>query len=287
VSDEAYVLSGYRLTNLMMAGQASQVWEAIQEGTGRRFAVKTLLPEKITDPEHRKYLEVEAKVGMQMHHPKIIKIFEYHPHRENPHFIMEFFAGNNLKQRIMRKSDIVFKHMPEIIEQAGQALAYMHDKRWLHKDIKPDNVMVNGAGEVRLIDFALAERLGGAIARLFARKSGVKGTRSYMSPEQIRGQRLDERADLYSFGCMLFEMVVGRPPFRADSPKALLEKHLYEKVKPPMTLNSALTVEMNDLIMRMLSKDPKGRFENMHEFLAKFRGVRIFSRDPLAGTASS
>ena len=292
MSTDAYVLSGYRLTNLMMSGQTSQVWEAIQEITGRRYALKMLLPERVREPEHRKYIETEAKVGKLLHHPKIIKVFEYFREKENPHFIMEFFPGANLKQRIMhvwsaaggagrnverdrKKSAFILTNASHIIEQAAEALAYMHDRGWLHKDIKPDNILVNGVGEVRLIDFALAEPL----RKWFGGRGPVKGTRSYMSPEQIRNQRLDARADSYSFGCTLFEMFTGRPPFRADSPKALLEKHLYEKPRTPRSINPALTEEMDDLIMRMLSKNPKDRLDNMHEFLAKFRGIKIFSKE--------
>jgi len=280
VSNDAYVKHGFRLTKVMMTGQTSQVWECVQEGTGRRYALKLLLPECAHEAEHRKYIDTEAKVGRLLQHPKIIKIFDYFPDKDDPHFVMELFTGNNLKQRLMRKSDIVTQHAPFIIEQSAEALAYMHDKGWLHKDIKPDNILVNGAGEVRLIDFALAEKIKSRLARLFSRRGSVKGTRSYMSPEQIRGELLDERADVYSFGCMMFEILAGRPPFRADSPKALLEKHLYEKVRTPRSANNALTPEIDDLIIRMLQKNKKDRFENMHEFLAKFRGVKIFATAP-------
>lgn len=293
MSTDAYVLNGYRLTNLMMTGQTSQVWEAIQEVSGRRYALKMLLPERAREPVHRKYLETEAKVGKLLLHPKIIKVFEYFRDKENPHFIMEFFPGANLKVRIMhvwstagaagrdverdkKKSAFILTSASSIIEQSAEALAYMHDKGWLHKDVKPDNILVNGAGEVRLIDFALAERLH----KWFGR-SPVQGTRSYMSPEQIRNERLDQRSDSYSFGCTIFEMLTGRPPFRADSPKSLLEKHLYEKARTPRSLNPILTEEVDDLIMRMLSKDRKSRLENMHEFLAKFRGIKVFSKEPL------
>ena len=281
MSTDAYVLNGYRLTNVVMTGQTSQVWEAIQEGTGRRYAIKMLLPERSQEAEHRKYLDTEAKVGKLLQHPKIIRIFDYFPDKENPHFIMEFFPGSNLKQRLIRKNELVTPHVAEIIEQSAEALSYMHDKRWLHKDIKPDNILVNGVGEIRLIDFALAERIPSRLSKLFGSKKGlVKGTRSYMSPEQIRGEWLDVQADLYSFGCMLFEIFCGRPPFRADSPKLLLEKHLYEPPRAPRSMNPALTVEMDELIMRMIAKDKKQRIKNMHEFLAKFRSIKIFCQEP-------
>jgi serine/threonine protein kinase len=275
----------------MMTGQTSQVWEAVQEGTGRRYALKMLLPEYSQDPTHRKYLQTEAKVGRLLMHPKVIKVFEYFPDKENPHFVMEFFPGANLKTRIMhvwsnaggvlrdvardkQKSDFILTSAAHIIEQAADALAYMHDKGWLHKDIKPDNLLANGAGEVRLIDFALAEK----IRKWFGGRGPVQGTRSYMSPEQIRNEKLDQRSDSYSFGCTIFEMLTGRPPFRADSPKALLEKHLYEKPRTPRSINPDLTEEIDDLIMRLLAKNKKERLDNLHEFLAKFRGIKIFSK---------
>ena len=135
---------------------------------------------------------------------------------------------------------------------------------------------------MRLIDFALAER----VRKWFGLRGPVQGTRSYMAPEQIRNERLDPRTDSYSFGCTIFEMLTGRPPFRADSPKALLEKHLYEKPRSPRSINPALTDEMDDLIMRMLAKKKEDRIENFHEFLAQFRAVKTFSDAPKLGVKS-
>lgn len=274
MSNDAFVINGFRLTNIMMSGQTSQVWEAVQEGTGRCYAIKLLLPERAREPEHRKYLEREAKVGLELQHPKIIRVFDWYPDRDNPHFIMELFPSNNLKMRIVRRHSLVLENATSIIEQAAQAIAYMHDKRWLHRDIKPDNILVNNSSDVRLIDFALAERVAGW--SLWKRKkSQVQGTRSYMSPEQIRGQRLTEASDLYSFGCTIFEMMCGRPPFRADSPTGLLAKHLTEPPRHPRDLNPSVTQEFNDLILRTIAKHPKERPANFHEFLLEFRRIKV------------
>jgi serine/threonine protein kinase len=285
VSNDAIVINGFRLTGLMMSGQTSQVWEVSQEGTGRRYAMKLLLPERAREPEHRKYLEREAKVGLQLQHPKIIKVFEWYPEKENPHFIMELFPSTNLRLRILRKQEAISEHAVPIVEQSAKALAYMHDKGWLHRDIKPDNILVSGTGEVRLIDFALAQRIGGW--RLWMGKAAaIQGTRSYMSPEQIRGQKLTERADLYSFGCSLFELFCGRPPFRADSPQALLIKHLKEPPRHPRDLNPALTPEINDLILRLLAKKAEDRPANFHEFLAQFRNIKVLAPAPKSAAKS-
>src|SRR5207247_408302 len=123
----------------------------------------------------------------------------------------------------------------EIFKQAATALAYMNASGWVHRDVKPDNIMVNSAGEVRLIDFALAQRV--SKGSMFRRKVRTAGTRSYMSPEQIRGEALDGRADVYSFGASVYEVVTGRPPFRAASPVELLNKHIVEKPTSPQFHN--------------------------------------------------
>ena len=275
MSTDDYVVNGYRLTNLMMTGQNSQVWEAVQEATGRRFALKLLLPERVQDPQQRRFIAHEAKVAKGLNHPRIIKVLDYYPEKDNPHFVMEFFPSSNMKLSIVHKKEVIKECAQTIVEQSAQALAYLHDKSWVHRDVKPDNFLLNGTGEIRLIDFALAQKIGG-LGR-FLRRSPIQGTRSYMSPEQIRGQRLDQQSDVYGFGCTLFELCTGRPPFRADSPRELLLKHLYQKVNKPAILNSALTAEMNDLIMRMLQKKREQRLKDMHEFIAEFRSVKVYS----------
>src|SRR5262245_31810500 len=214
------VIGGYRLQNLMMTGQTSQVWEVVEVSSHRHFAMKLLLPEKISGSEHRRILLHEARVGKQLAHSNIIRIVTVCEDRKNPYFVMEFFPAGSLKLRILRKQmNFIKERAHNIFRQAATGLAYMNSKGWVHRDVKPDNMLVNNAGELRLIDFGLAQRIQkpSPFARLFKRKSLVQGTRSYMSPEQIRGQFLDTRADIYSFGVSLYELVTGRVPFRAAS----------------------------------------------------------------------
>src|SRR5262249_34128546 len=147
-----------------------------------------------------------------------------------------------------------------------------------HRDVKPDNIMVNNAGDVRLIDFALAQRIsrGG----LFRRKRGRSaGTRTYMSPEQIRGQPLDGRADMDSFAVSMYDTATGRPPFRAATPTELLNKHILEKPVTPQMYNPALTDEFCALVLRMLSKKKEDRPRDMHEVLMALREMRIFKTE--------
>jgi serine/threonine protein kinase len=192
---------------------------------------------------------------------------------------MEFFPGGSLKMRMMRKqSEFIREQAHNILKQGATALAFMNANGWVHRDVKPDNLLVNSAGEVRLIDFALAKRIEkpGLLGRLFRRKGKVAGTRSYMSPEQIRGAALDGRADIYSFGAMCYEVVTGRPPFRASSSQELLTKHLTEKPASPRVHNPDVTDEFANLVVRMLAKKKEERPRDFHEVLMSLRGLRVF-----------
>jgi serine/threonine protein kinase len=277
------VLGGYKLLKHMMTGQTSQVWEVVELASGRHFAMKLLLPEKAQDRMHRGFLFHEAEVGQQLAHPNIIKIVAVDKSKEQPHFVMEFFPAGNLKMRLMREDhEFIHDRLPEILKQWATALAFMNAKGWVHRDVKPDNVLVNSGGELRLIDFALAKRISKAslFSRLFQKKGKVQGTRSYMSPEQIRGKPLDGRADIYSFGASVYELLTGRPPFRASTSHELLTKHLFEKPVTPRQFNENVTEEFASLVLQMLAKKKEDRPKDFHEILMAMRSMKIFSDLP-------
>jgi serine/threonine-protein kinase len=281
----ADVLGGYRMQNLMMTGQTSQVWEVVEIASGRHFAAKMLLPEKLVDPEHRRLLFHEAEVGMALRHPNIIKVIKLVKDPHNPHFIMEFFPAGNLKLRIMHKKwDFIKEKAHDIFKQTATALAYMNASGWVHRDVKPDNIMVNSAGEVKLIDFALCVPV--SKSGFLRRKSKAAGTRSYMSPEQIRGEPLDGRADIYSFGVSVYEVTTGRPPFRAHSPTALLNKHIVEKPDSPQLYNPEITDDFAALVLHMLAKKKEDRPRDFHEVLMKLRAIKIFKGEAVQKSQS-
>jgi serine/threonine protein kinase len=266
----------------MVTGQTSQVWE-VRDASGRHFAMKLLLPEKASDPVYRRFLLHEAEVGKQLAHPNIIRIIEVdRKDPANPYFVMEYFPAGNLKLRIMngrrdpKQAEFLREKGQDILKQAATGLAFMNAKGWVHRDVKPDNLLVNSAGEVRLIDFALAQRIPTGMAKFFRRKEKAQGTRSYMSPEQIRGQALDGRADVYSFAASAYEMVTGRPPFRASSSTELLNKHITEKPITPRQYNPDVTEPFADLILRMLAKKREDRPRDFHEVLIAMRGMKVF-----------
>jgi serine/threonine-protein kinase len=274
------VIGGYRLRNLLATGQSSQVWEVVEPKSGRHFAMKLLLPEATRNAEQKHLLFHEAKVGTALVHPNIIKIVAVSKDKDpkNSWFVMEFFPAGSMKVRVTNKQmDFIKEHSQSVFKQIATALAYMHGSKWVHRDIKPDNFLVNSIGEAKLIDFAIAAKIEkpSFFGNLF-RKKKVMGTRSYMSPEQIRCEYLDARADIYSYGATWYEIVTSRPPFRGATSQDLLNKHLHEKVLPPKSLNPEITDDFNDLIMRMLAKKREDRPLNFHEIMQAYKTIRIF-----------
>jgi serine/threonine protein kinase len=273
------IIEGYRLLNCMMTGQNSQVWEVVEVTSHRHFAMKLLLPEKVKNNELRKLLFHEANVGKQLAHQNVIKIVHVGTSKEHPLFVMEFFPSGALKLRIVRKQyDFIREHAHSILKQAATGFAYMNASGWVHRDVKPDNILVNSAGEVRIIDFALAQKIEkpSFFGKLLRRKPAVAGTRSYMSPEQIRGEPLDGRADIYSFGASAFEIVTYRPPFRAASQQELLQKQIIEKPPPPQSFNKDVTDEFGNLVLKMLAKKPDQRPQSFHEVLKALNSIKIY-----------
>ncbi len=272
----------YRLSNLVLTGQTSQVWEAYHDLKKEKFAIKMLLSQFSQDREHVAYLKHEFEVGSKLKHPNVIRIYELGKHQGSPYIVMELFAYPNLKQYINRGADRLAYFVPGIIKQAGEGLAYLNQQGWIHRDVKPDNFLMNFEGEVKLIDFALAYRVPKGLGKLFASKPKVQGTLSYLAPEQIRREAVDERTDVYSFACVVFQLVYGKPPFTAPSAPELLQKHL--RAVPPRleAMNKNVTPEFSDLIIRALAKRPKDRPESLEAFLREFARTRVFKVAPRA-----
>ncbi len=282
------VIAGYRLAKHMATGQTSQVWEVVELASHRHFGMKLLLPERVRSPEHRRILFHEAEVARKLAHENIIKVVAIIHDATNPCFVMEFFHAGSLRDRLVDKGKgaaFLRKRMPMLLKQAATALAFTNAQGWVHRDVKPDNILANAAGELRLIDFALATRFqggGGLLAKLLGRKAKAMGTRSYMSPEQILGHAIDGRADIYSFGATCYELVTGRPPFRGASSDELLKKHIREKPQTPCIHNPDVTEEFGALVLRMLAKKREERPKDFHEILIALRGLQVFKPDAAA-----
>jgi serine/threonine-protein kinase len=282
------MVGGYRLRTLLATGQASQVWEVVEPNSGRHMAMKLLLPHAAKDPATKQMLVHEAEVGKALQHQNIIKIITTSKDPKQMFIVMEYFPAGSMKARIVQKqNDFIRDYSQLVFKQICTALAYMNSSGWVHRDVKPDNMLANSVGEAKLIDFALAERMKkGLFASLFGgnKKGKVQGTRSYISPEQIRNQKLDARADVYSFGASAYEIVTGRPPFRGATSQDLLSKHLNEKPMPPHTYNADVTDDFSKLVIDMLAKKREQRPANFHEVLMRLKTMRVFKNQAVLKT---
>jgi len=266
----------YRLLNLLRSGKTCQVWEVMDDVAAERLAIKLLLGEFRHNREEVGYMKHEFEVGKKLKHARVITIRDFGTSGENVYLAMDLFPAPNLKQVIQQNFDSIAPLAKRCITQAAEGLAYFHEQGWIHRDVKPDNFLMKPTGEVKLIDFALAQRRRSGILRLLSRGGGkIQGTRSYMSPEQIRGQALDERADIYSLGCTIFELLSGKLPFTGSSTAELLNKHL--KAAPPslQAVVHGASDGMTQLVKRMMAKTPDSRPRDCNAFLQEFLSIKV------------
>ncbi|REK15814.1 MAG: serine/threonine protein kinase [Planctomycetota bacterium] len=279
-SPVAEYVGSYRLVTLIRAGKSCEIHDVAQDAKGERLAMKLLAGEAARDREEVAFLKHEYEVGRNLDHPNVIKIYSFGKERGYVYLLMELFNAPNIKQWIQQGTDALAPLASQCIQGAAEGLAYFHSQGWVHRDVKPDNFLMSESGEVKLIDFALAKRKKTGLAKLLAGRGKIQGTRSYMSPEQIRGQALDQRADIYSFGCVIFELLGGKPPYTGISTNDLLTKHLRAPIPPLQANNKNVTDEFVALVRSMLAKKPEDRPQSMDDFLTEMRVTPIFKIPP-------
>ncbi len=270
-------IGGYKLRAMLQTSQFTQVFECVEPLSNRHFAMKVLLPEHADNKEQRRVLFSEAEIGTKLRHENIIQIVKVDKSETSPFFIMEYFPAGSLRKRMFEKDFTFIKdHSSKIFKQMATGLAYMHGSGYVHCDIKPDNILVNAIGELKLIDFAISKKIPTGFAKWFYRKQKAQGTRTFMSPEQLKGEKLDGRADIYSFGATMYELLTTRKPFTGTSMTDLENKIAYAKPEAPQMHNKDLTDDINNLILRMMQKDKTMRPTNCHEVMIELRKIRIF-----------
>jgi serine/threonine protein kinase len=265
----------YRLLKLVRAGKATQIWEAMNPADNRRVALKSLHGAYIDDKNEINGLRHEYLVGRELEHEAVNRVYEFNIARGIPYVVMDFFNAPNLKQLFRQDPERVKKYRVPIIEQAADGLHHMHQVGWVHRDVKPDNLLLSDEGQLKLIDFAISQKIKKKGWGLLGKKNQVMGTRSYMAPEQIRGGSVDGRADVYGLGCVVFEIFSGRPPFTGNNPDDLLTKHLRAPIPSLSAFCDEITPEFSQLVARMMAKKVDARPESMGKFRTELDDTRV------------
>jgi len=272
-------LGPVRLVRQIGIGRNCQVWEGREGVEGRAVAVKVVAPNRAGAAAERGLLQHELRVARTLDHPAVIRIDRYAIESGLPHLVMELYPHPNLKKLMTGGAEALAPLVQPIALELADALEHMHGRGWVHRDVKPENVLAAPDGRVKLIDLAIAARSAGFLGRLFG-GTPPQGTPSYMSPEQIRGRPLDPRSDIYSFGCVLFELVAGRPPFTASTMNDLLNRHIGGAVPALEAANRNATPAAAELVRRMLAKRPADRPQSMREVAIQLRAMRLLDRLP-------
>jgi beta-lactam-binding protein with PASTA domain/predicted Ser/Thr protein kinase len=233
---------------------------------GRTVAVKVLAPQFADDDGFVMRFRREAQAAASIGHPHIVSVFDTGSD-DGVHFIvMEYVEGRTLAEILAGGGRILPDRAIDIAMDVCRALEAAHAQGVIHRDIKPGNIMLNPRGEVKVTDFGIARVT--TTADTVAQTAAILGTASYLSPEQAQGQPVDGRSDIYSLGCVLYEMVTGRPPFLGDSPVAVASKQVLEQPTPPSRLNPDVTADLDAVILRALAKNPENRYQSAEEMHA-------------------
>lgn len=283
----------YRLFYLIRAGATFEIWAVRHRSENTPYAMKLLKKGSKYSRSTVAELKHEFNVGKGLKHPSVIETMDFGVAKEGAWLRMELFKHLNIKQQLVASKqtpalkNVLSYRMKEILTKAASGVAHMHDKGWVHRDIKPDNFLLSDDNQVRLIDFTIASKPTGGLGKLFGGKSKVQGTYSYLAPDQIRGQGVDPRDDIYSFGCMVHELLSGILPFTANSPNELMQRHL--KSRPPSlaVADKNINTDFAAYVQRMLAKDRSHRPQTMKEVMLEMKTQRIFYQTPDPPSASA
>jgi serine/threonine protein kinase len=246
-------LGAYTLTKELGKGGFATVYQALQPTLNRYVAIKVLHPEFIREERALRRFKREALAVARLSHPHIVGVYDYGEHDGRAYLVMEFVAGNTLKQRLGRP--VPYELALELVRSVGSALDYAHSKGIVHRDIKPANILFTEDDRIVLSDFGIV-RLADDDQSL---TRGVIGTPQYMSPEQALGREVDGRSDLYSLGVVLYEMLAGRVPYKGDSAIATLSMHATLPVPSVRDMNPDVTIEIDEVVQKALAKQPEDR----------------------------
>ena len=256
--------SRYELGEILGFGGMSEVHLARDVRLSRDVAIKVLRADLARDPTFYLRFRREAQNAAALNHPAIVAVYDTGEAETEagplPYIVMEYVDGDTLRDIVRSEGPMAPRRAMEVISDVCAALDFSHRNGIVHRDVKPANVMINRAGAVKVMDFGIARAISDASSPM-TQTAAVIGTAQYLSPEQARGEQVDARSDVYSLGCVLFEILTGEPPFKGDSPVAVAYQHVREDPQTPSAVNPDIPRELDSVILKAMSKNPANRYQ--------------------------
>jgi serine/threonine-protein kinase len=256
-------LDGYRLEATVARSGMSTLYRAVDTRTGRQVALKAPHAEMEADPVLVERFRREQQIGQELDHPGIVKTYA-DEQRSRMYMVIEWVDGRLLRSILNEERKLPVERAVQIALGICDALDYMHKRGVVHRDLKPENIMVGEGGGIKLIDFGIAMKED-ARRLTYAGSSPLLGTPDYISPEQVKGQRGDQRSDIYALGAMLYEMLTGQPPYTGPNPLAVMNERLLHDPEPARKLNKAISPQLEEILGRALEREPRHRYATASE----------------------
>jgi beta-lactam-binding protein with PASTA domain/predicted Ser/Thr protein kinase len=277
----------YELHRRLGRGGMAEVYLARDQMLDRAVAVKVLFPALATDPGFVERFRREAQSAAALNHPNIVGVYDWGEANGTYFIVMEYVEGESLAELIAAEGRLHPDRAAEIGADIGAALGFAHRNGGvIHRDVKPGNVLITREGAVKVADFGIARAISDSSDQALTKTGSVMGTATYFSPEQARGAAVDPRSDVYSLGCVLYEMVTGRPPFSGENAVAIAYKHVQEAPIAPRRIDPALPETLEAIILKCLAKNPANRYPSAQDMQADLRryldGARIMAEPVLA-----
>jgi serine/threonine-protein kinase len=261
----------YELEGVVGRGGMAEVYRARDLRLDRVVAIKTLRPDLARDHTFQARFRREAQSAASLNAPSIVAVYDTGEDNSTgtpvPYIVMEYVDGRTVRDLLIEGHRLLPERALEIVSGVLRALEYSHQAGIVHRDIKPGNVMVTRNGDIKVMDFGIARAMSDAQATM-TQTAQVIGTAQYLSPEQARGERVDARSDLYSTGCLMYELLTGRPPFTGDSPVAIAYQHVRENPIPPSRLDPDIPPWADAIVLKAMAKAPGDRYQSAAEMQA-------------------